>query len=651
MRNKNILKSTYFHIVAVVLVFLIIGGLLFAEQIGYKAEPNTTGNNLLEEDEWLEAFNVDAGKTAHNAPRCLVLYDALDSSSERLSNNIMYTLSSINVDVTKKEIAVNALGDSDEEADAFDETQNMRIDESVKLIRTETASEIDFAEYDDIVLCVSSISAIEIDAVSLLQWVENGGHLMFPCGFDENIDLALWGKLIGIAGENTISVAYADSLQFDTNIMAGVEGKEFSDDVISGEVMDVTLADDCLIHISTSDENTIPLLWEHRVENGMAIVCNSDLMASKSDRGIIVSSYCRFYPIYAYPVINACVYCIDDCPSPIPAGYDKNILSQYGITINDYYTNVWMPAMQKLAAEYDIKYSTFSIQTYEDNVDGPFNNVDNRKMASYYAGLILNMGGEVGIHGYNHQPLVLDGYQFDEENSGYTCWNNYLAMLNSIKAVIRYTESLSDELYVQAYVAPSNIISYEALQEMMSQIESIRVYAGVYVGTQDQFVQEFEVLDNGIAFCPRLTADMQMEDSEWWVQINELNYHYVESNFIHPDDILDEDRSDGGDFKQMLDGYTKMVQWNQRMGLRNTTISQCGAAVQRYGNLNYTQDIEANKMNITVNGLVDTAYMMIRTNGKRIVSVTGGTIQSLNDDIYILTIESKNVTLQTVNKR
>ena len=34
-----------------------------------------------------------------------------------------------------------------------------------------------------------------------------------------------------------------------------------------------------------------------------------------------------------------------------------------------------------------------------------------------------------------------------------------------------------------------------------------------------------------------LTADMQMESSEWWLQVNELNYHYSLSDqfYVSPD--------------------------------------------------------------------------------------------------------------------
>lgn len=644
MRFDKYLKTLYRQIIGFVLIFSILAGLLFVEQIGFRAKPNTIENSLLDEDYWYSVKNDDAGRIATNASRCLVVFDEADESSGSLADNICYTLRSINVNVIRKSVIVNKLSDSDDEAteDASFEASNSA---------DESPLNIDFFAYDDIIMCFSSISSAGINDENITEWVKQGGHLMLAGGIDESIDFKRWSSLLGIANENEIPTIYADSLQFNTNLLAGVEGREFSDDVISEEVLAVSLRSDCVVHISTSDESGCPLLWEHTFEKGAVIVCNTALMESKSDRGIIAAAYCRFYPVYVYPVINACVYCIDDCPSPIPAGYDKNILTQYGITINDYYSTVWMPAMQKLAEEHDIRFSTFAIQTYENDVEGPFNNTDNRKMASYYASLILNMGGEIGIHGYNHQPLVLDGYTFDEENTGYTYWTSILSMLNSIKAAIQYTESLTDELYVQSYVAPSNIISNEALQEMISQVENIRVYAGVYVGTSDQFIQEFEVLDNGVVFCPRLTADMQMEDSEWWVQINELNYHYIESNFIHPDDILDEDRSDGGDFKQMLEGYTNMINWNKRMGLRDTTISECGGSVQRYANINYSQIIDENSITLNIDGLIDTAYMMIRTNGKRIVSIDGGTINPLNDDIGILTVESPTVIIKTVDKK
>lgn len=652
-------KKIYKDIIVAVLLFSIMGCTLFVEQHGYVASNNGGDNKLIDEDAWYKVRNENSSKVAFNAPKCLVLYDDSDDDSTRLMENVAFTLESINVNVDVNKVVVQEIEEDD---DSEDEGIKDNTENSYENIESKTAEDntdtkepiflnIPLDKIDDLIICTPSISSIGLDVQSILSWCQNGGHIMFAAGFDDSVDFSEWKNVIGVDTTEETNILIADSLQFNTNLLVGVEGKEFSDDVISCEVYDFTLLEKCILHVSTSDEYGTPLLWEYPIDNGMAIVCNADIMNSKNDRGIVAASYCRFYPVYVYPVINACVYCIDDCPSPIPAGYDKNIISQYGYTISDFYSNVWMPAMQKLAEQYGIKYSTFSIQTYENDVNGPFNNQNNKLSAAYYASMILNMGGEVGIHGYNHQPLVLDGYKFDEENSGYTPWPDVKSMISSLKSAKAYTESLVDELYVESYVAPSNVISNEALQEMLTQMEDIRVYAGVYMGTPDQMIQEFEVLENGCTFCPRLTADMQMEDSEWWTQINELNYHFVESNFIHPDDILDEERSDGGDFNQMLAGYSEMIKWNQKQGLRVSTISECGAAVQRYGNLSYIQQCTNNELKLHVDGLIDTAYLMLRTNGKRPISVEGGKITELNSDIYVLEISKPDVTVKMVDKK
>ena len=658
MRKQNNLKKLYIETVAFVLLFALLGAMLLAVQTGYRAAPDPEESDLLEEDAWYAVRNDRAGAVAVNAPRCLLLRNTLDPFSVRLSENLSYTLGSMNVNVSVEDVQVQdgtegiplptgwaegsgilpPTGNGTETSGTQDETAGSAV------------PEIDWEYFDDIVFCFPDLSVYEHEIGSIKTWLSGGGHLLIAGGLDEKLDLTKWADILGIVPSQEAGAVTANSLRFTTELLAGANGREFSDDVISGEVFGAVLTPDCTVHIETTDEAPVPLLWERKAEDGRVIVCNADLMEAKNDRGIVAAVYSRFYPVYAYPVINACVYCIDDCPSPIPAGYEKNVVTQYGYTVGDFYANVWMPAMQRLSEEYGIKYSVFAIQTYDDKTDGAFDDTDNRETAAYYASLILSMGGEVGIHGYNHQPLVLDGYRFDEENEGYKAWPNVMSMLNSVKAAIRYTDGLTDDVYVQAYVAPSNILSSEALTELLSQVEDLRVYAGVYTGTADQFLQEYEVLANGVVFCPRLTADMQMEDSEWWTQLNELNYHYIASNFIHPDDILDEQRSDGGDFEQMVAGYTQMIEWNQSMGLRDTTISGCGASVQRYCNLSYTQTYENDLMTLRIEGLIDEAFMMVRTSGKEIVSVEGGSVSEISEGVYILTVQAPTVTMKTVDR-
>lgn len=636
MKIKNKLNKLTIDIIVAVIIFAFIACALFVTQQQYVGYSEAEENDFLDEDAWGLVRNVNAGKIAENAPDCLVVYNGNDETSVTLKNNISFVLGSVNVSVKEQKLLLPVDSDLDDED----------IDKSKWSVNL-----YDYTNYDDVIFCISDMAYLGVDINDFSNWLSGGGHAMFAMGLDASEDLLKWSEVIGVTDTTIPELTIADSLKFNTSIMAGVEGRIFSDDVINVSVPHVSLDKDCILHISTADDDEVPLLWEKSVEDGKVIVSNADLFESKADRGILVAAYCEFYSAFAYPVINSAVYCIDDCPAPAPAGYDDNVREQYGYTVSDYIYNVWMPAMQKISEEYGIRFTTFVIQSYDDNVEGPFDNKDNVKSAKYYASQVMNMGGEVGIHGYNHQPLVLEGFEYDNENAGYVPWPSVKKMIESVDTVIKYTEGLADDLYVQAYIAPSNVMSKEALAALQNHFEDLRIYAGVYIGTSDQLVQEFEVSPTGIVSCPRLTADMQMEDSEWWVQINELNYHYLESNFIHPDDILDEERTDGGDFAQMLSGYKNMIEWNQRNGLRTCTISECGAAVQRYYNLNYSQKLEGDTLNIEVDGLIDTAYMMLRVNGKEPASVSGGTYTKLSDNVYVLKIDSKNVSIKLVEQQ
>ena len=218
-------------------------------------------------------------------------------------------------------------------------------------------------------------------------------------------------------------------------------------------------------------------------------------------------------------------------------------------------------------------------------------------------------------------------------------------MLDSIKAALAYAKALSPDVNIQAYVAPSNVLSQEAMGAMIRQFEDIRIYAGVYIGTDDQLVQEFSVLENDIVLVPRLTADMQMESSEWWLQVNELNYHYYESNYIHPDDRLDEERSDGGDFSAMLAAYENMVLWNQQYGLKTTTISEAAGSVQRYCNLSVSQSNDTDGVTIHLEGLIDEAYLMLRT--KEIPeNISGGELTRIDEDCYLIRAELSDIRVE-----
>lgn len=617
----------------IVLVGLLV--VLLLEQQGYQlTDVQWRPDSFIDQDRWEEIVSQRTQATVTNGRSVLLVTAFGDEESTEVLSQVSYVLTSMGVKTSTCELTLP------------DEAQADSADDSAPL----HAPAIDLrrfmpADCTDVFLCTTELRSARIDAAALTEWVHQGGHLIVASALEAEELTDAWLPLLGIQTIVSTEGVLADAMYFETAFLAGARGMEFSDEVINCTVADVTLTSDCQLHITGGEHRTSPLLWERTHGQGHVLVCNADLMDNKTGRGMIAAAFACTDTSFVYPVINAAVYCIDDFPSAAPAGYDDNVLKQFGYTVEDYYYNVWWPAMQKLADRYDLRYSTFCIQCYEADVEGPFTNQDHFSSASYFAKLLLEGGSEIGLHGYNHQPLALDGYTFDEKNGGYTTWLSIENMMAAVQAGVDYTESLSDGIHVQAYVAPSNVLSQEAMHAMIRRFEDIRVFAGVYVGTDDQLVQEFSVLENDVVQVPRLTADMQMEDSEWWLQVNELNFHYYESNFIHPDDILDEERSDGGDFDAMLDSYEKMVIWNQRYALRTSTVSEAAGAVQRYVNLSVSQYTDPDGIRLHVDGLIDSGWLMLRTR-KIPASATGCTITRIDEGVYVLHVTESDVRIQ-----
>ncbi len=625
---KRILSA----LAAPVLILLSLAILLFLQQRGYQSRGSGgIEETFIDQDRWEAIAERSAPNRTWEADRhALILWDSTDDDSTEVYEQIRFVLGTMGVPVTSQRIIIPA-----EKARRSPKTISSMLPDGCT----------------DVILCFSGLISSGIDVADLSAWVRDGGKLILASGLEaEEIADGLypeqdWRSLLGIQAIHSQENVQVDSMMMQTAILAGAKGMEFSDDVIQCEVVDAELQPECIAHIVTADDRAMPLLWEKEEEDGRVWVCNADLMDGKANRGMIASCFALMNTALAYPVINASVYCIDDFPSAAPAGFDANVLAQFGYTVEDFYANVWWPAMQRIAAQYGIRYSAFLIQCYEANVQGPFANDDHQPSAAYFAKLLLETGGELGLHGYNHQPLVLEGYAFDEKNSGYTCWVTVESMLNSIKAALAYANALTPDVNIQAYVAPSNVLSAEAMDAMIRQFEDIRIYAGVYIGTPDQLVQEFSVLEDDVVLLPRLTADMQMESSEWWLQVNELNYHFYESNYIHPDDILDEERSDGGDFAAMLSAYENMVQWNQRYGLKTATISEAAGSVQRYCNLSVVQANDPNGITIHLEGLIDEAYLMLRTR-ETPERISAGEITRIDEGCYLIKAKEPDIRVE-----
>ncbi len=125
---------------------------------------------------------------------------------------------------------------------------------------------------------------------------------------------------------------------------------------------------------------------------------------------------------------------LDDFPSPVPGNTNAAIEKTYNRTIKEFFKEIWWRDMKRIADEQDVTYTGFIIGSYKNTTEETTDDLSEKirtPMLNYGRGL-LKMGGEIGLHGFNHQPLVVAGETLDP-NLGYVPWKNQDEMEKCVK--------------------------------------------------------------------------------------------------------------------------------------------------------------------------------------------------------------------------
>ena len=494
----------------------------------------------------------------------------------------------------------------------------------------------DLTPFDALLYCSQSLLPLEHTINTLLSWVDGGGHFaltMTPIA--DNTFRILYRKL----GITEYAAEYYEyhSLQYES-VYLPLWGKTIYSENSSliDYAMVVQLDPRCLVHIRTGDNARIPLLWECPSGEGRIAVLNTTLMAGRPGRGFAMAVLTALCDTLAYPIINAGMIFIDDFPAPQPEGFNEKLKKEFGYNIQGFFRNHWWPDMKLLAWDYGLRYTGVLIETYNTNVRGPFNakGVDD-SLLKYYTAELLHSGGEMGLHGYNHMPLGMSDYDFGDTN--YTPWPSTRAMSRGLSELYRYGKTLYINADFQTYVPPSNMLSVQGREALLQTLPNIKVLSGVYLPEAgvESFVQEFDEADDGVIDVPRITSGFETDDFMDFVAAQELVLHGVYSHFIHPDDVLDPERSAKLNWEEMFALFQARIKALSEAypNLRFLTAQEGAAAVQRYARLNVRRDTDTAGLTLTLSPFYDEAWLALRTR-KLPASITGGALFKITDGFY-----------------
>lgn len=546
------------------------------------------------------------------------------------------------------------ISDSDQDGvedvkDQFDQILlDMKIAHRDIDIATDGADAIpSLASFDRVIVLMPSLDALGTHLTDLMSWVSAGGSLMLGMTPESSGYLQAIAPKLGI---DTVGYEYttAESIVPSKDFMiGGGQRYEFSDPFKSSLL--VSLRETAHVWAKTGDTEA-PLIWSSDCGSGRTVVCNIGIY-SKVMRGFYAAAISLLGGATAYPVINSAVFYLDDFPSPVPSGDGTYIKRDYGLSIADFYTRVWWPDLQKLAQKYDIRYTGVMIENYEDVVNQvePVRQADTTQFR-YFGGMLLQMGGELGFHGYNHQPLALSDTDYGTMYD-YKTWKNRETLVAALNELIAFQDEVLPNAHGTVYVPPSNILSARARKIIGKDEPRIKTIASTYFedGTDLPYVQEFGVASDGIVEQPRIVSGGMVDDTYMRLAaVSELNMHYVSTHFMHPDDLLDPDRGAKEGWEVYKGGLTDYLDWltTSAPDLRHQTGSECSGAIQRFSSVTVSVDTSDDAWTLSLGNFHDEAWLMFRANNGESGAVSGGEITHLTGNLYLVKATDKTVTIE-----
>ncbi len=602
-------------ILVIALVFALIAAVLFVELAGVRFRYAQQTLDLLPTDAVVtKAQACDALDTT-----TLLLYSSAEEASVLALEQFDVILSDMKVGADRVDLAIDAVPALD--------------------------------PYAVVIVLVADLSHVGDPLVELCRWVNDGGGVLFPLTLEQNAYSAAIENKLGI--EASYEYSMLDRLYINEGFMVG-GGKAFAipDAYESARTVQLN-PKTTTVHASIGEEGGVPVIWEAAYGKGTFVVVNMG-MCDKAYRGFFAAALSLFEPVYVYPVINGSAFYLDDFPSQIPEGNSDYITRDFQTTIRDFYINTWWPDMMNLADKYNLKYTGLAIECYDDNVDGTTDASPDTAVFLNFGNMLLRQGGELGYHGYNHQPLCLGNSDYKGVYD-YKTWDDEAAMVKAFEHLVDFCDELFPDTEMAVYVPPSNLLSAEGRQILLENFDEVKTLSGIYLPDDSldfSLLQEFDVDENGVVDQPRIISGCDVDDFMTVAALSELNLHYVNNHFTHPDDALDPERGAELGWRELRRRFDAYLSWlyTSAPNLRNLRGTELSAAVQRFAAVAPHVTIGEREMTVAIDNFCDNAQFMMRFNDKKPDKVAGGRLTHVTGDLYVLEATTDTVTVSFVQE-
>lgn len=469
----------------------------------------------------------------------------------------------------------------------------------------------------------------------LESYVFNGGAVFFMRWLEPDEAFVQLYRKLGI-----LSFEYANltkGIRITSNVLIGEKGLTADGDIISNTAVNVDLDQESIL-MAESLEN-VPLLWKRAYGEGTFMVYNGDYLLYKSSRGLIAGAVSLMEPDFIYPIFNAKVFYIDDFPAPISNELNLDIYRKYGLDMHGFYRQIWWPNMLQVAKKYELKYTAAIIQSYNEEVEPPFYDPLDAQQHNLisYGREVLKSGGEISLHGYNHQSLQMN--QAVADFLEYKVWKSQESMELSIREALAYVDRAFPDYSLMSYVPPSNVMEPVGREALKNAWPNLAVIASLYDTdySKRSYVQEFGIAEDGIIELPRVTSGYLENPYMRWLEANAVTSVGVFSHFIHPDDLLSKERSGNQSWDKLYKDFSEMIERlrNTYPWLRDMTSTEAGLAVAGTALADVEWNRSEDSIEGTIKGFANEMYFVLRTE-RKITKQENCSIQKMDEHTYLV---------------
>ena len=368
-------------------------------------------------------------------------------------------------------------------------------------------------------------------------------------------------------------------------------------------------------------EDMPAVVWKSSYGAGEAYAVNGSYMENRRiGLGMLQAMMHQRSRYLLYPVVNAQVFSVANFPILTDENQEK-VEGLYGRTATKTQTDIVMPMFITMGTKYDVRPSCFLSVKYDDrDPAGP-----RTDLLKGYLSMLGEMNGELAW------SAVRKGTAQSAEKAG-----SDRAYLQSEAGEYRITAALASPK--DAENLPGTLAA--------AGFDDIRTIATAGYSDEHPIIG---YLDGDIT-CQQattgLTEHTYMNDLELLGVQTMLAYDnafFDLSAMYYPEDAADEWQNLSRTVFSNLTTYRHPFNAEDHL-----TVTGSDARVRAYLSLGYTESRTDDRISLTLDSFdgTDAFYFILRTHNEKLISVSGGSFEKLEDDAYLISAEQTQVEIR-----